>query len=39
MVPSVRTPIVFSESSLRLERASPKLGEHTGEVVRALNGQ
>ena len=39
MVPSVRTPIVFSESTLRLERASPKLGEHTGEVVRALNGQ
>lgn len=39
MVPSVRTPIVFSESSLRLERASPKLGEHTGEVVRARNGQ
>ena len=39
MVPSVRTPIVFSDSTLRLERASPKLGEHTGEVVRALNGQ
>jgi crotonobetainyl-CoA:carnitine CoA-transferase CaiB-like acyl-CoA transferase len=39
MVPSVRTPIMFSESSLRLERASPKLGKHTGEVVRALNGQ
>lgn len=39
MVPSVRTPIVFSESTLRLEQASPKLGEHTGEVVRALNGQ
>ena len=39
MVPSVRTPIVFSDSTLRLERASPKLGEHTGEVVRARNGQ
>ncbi len=33
MVPSVRTPIVFSESTLKLERASPKLGEHTGEVA------
>jgi crotonobetainyl-CoA:carnitine CoA-transferase CaiB-like acyl-CoA transferase len=39
MVPSVRTPIVFSESTLRLERASPKLGEHTGEVVRSSKGQ
>ncbi len=39
MVPSVRTPIVFSESTLRLERASPKLGEHTGEVVRSGKGQ
>ncbi len=38
MVPSVRTPIVFSESTLKLERASPKLGEHTDEVVRGLKG-
>ena len=33
MVPSVRTPIVFSESTLKLDRASPRLGEHTDEVV------
>ena len=38
MVPSVRTPIVFSESTLKLERASPKLGEHTDDVVRNLKG-
>lgn len=38
MVPSVRTPIVFSESTLKLERASPKLGEHTDEVVRNIKG-
>jgi len=38
MVPSVRTPIVFSESTLKLERASPKLGEHTDDVVLSLKG-
>ena len=38
MVPSVRTPIVFSESTLKLERASPKLGEHSDEVVRRFKG-
>ena len=33
MVPSVRTPIDFSESTLKLERASPALGEHTEAVL------
>lgn len=32
-VSSVRTPIVFSNSELRLERAAPRLGEHTEEVL------
>jgi crotonobetainyl-CoA:carnitine CoA-transferase CaiB-like acyl-CoA transferase len=32
-VPSVRTPIRFSESGLRLERAAPRLGEHSAEVL------
>jgi crotonobetainyl-CoA:carnitine CoA-transferase CaiB-like acyl-CoA transferase len=36
MVPSVRTPITFSESTLKLERASPSLGEHSDEVLGAL---
>jgi crotonobetainyl-CoA:carnitine CoA-transferase CaiB-like acyl-CoA transferase len=35
-VPGLRTPIVLSESQLRLERASPRLGEHTAEVAREL---
>jgi crotonobetainyl-CoA:carnitine CoA-transferase CaiB-like acyl-CoA transferase len=38
MVPSVRTPITFSESTLKLERASPALGEHSDEVLRGLKG-
>ena len=33
LVPSVRTPISFSESTLKLERASPALGEHTDDVL------
>lgn len=37
-VPSVRTPILFSGSTLKLEKASPKLGEHTDDIVRALKG-
>jgi len=32
-VPSVRTPIVFSESGLNLSRPSPAVGEHTDEVL------
>ncbi len=32
-VPGLRTPITFSESSLALDRASLRLGEHTDEVL------
>jgi crotonobetainyl-CoA:carnitine CoA-transferase CaiB-like acyl-CoA transferase len=32
-VPSIRTPIRFSESKLELSRPSPRLGEHTSEVL------
>ncbi|MGB7204991.1 MAG: CaiB/BaiF CoA-transferase family protein [Anderseniella sp.] len=39
MVPSVRTPIVFSESTLKLDKASPKLGEHTQEVMASLKSR
>ena len=35
-MPGVRTPLVFSESSLALDRASPRLGEHTEEVLQEL---
>lgn len=35
-MPTVRTPIVFSASSLRLERAAPLLGAHTEELRREL---
>jgi crotonobetainyl-CoA:carnitine CoA-transferase CaiB-like acyl-CoA transferase len=36
-VPGVRTPIVFSAAELALDRAAPKLGEHTEEVLAELN--
>ncbi|WP_417693235.1 CaiB/BaiF CoA transferase family protein [Roseibium sp.] len=32
-VPSVRTPLKFSDSELVLQRAAPKLGEHTDEIL------
>jgi len=32
-VPSVRTPIMFSGSRLMLERAAPRLGEHSEEIL------
>jgi crotonobetainyl-CoA:carnitine CoA-transferase CaiB-like acyl-CoA transferase len=35
-VPSVRTPIMFSEARLALRRASPRLGEHTSEILDEL---
>jgi len=35
-IPAVRTPICFSNASLVLERASPRLGEHTQEVAREI---
>lgn len=34
--PSVRTPLTFSDSELVLERAAPKLGEHTDEILKEL---
>jgi len=35
-VPGVRTPILFSGATLALGRASPRLGEHTDEVLRRI---
>jgi crotonobetainyl-CoA:carnitine CoA-transferase CaiB-like acyl-CoA transferase len=35
-VPSVRTPIQFSAAELSLGRASPRLGEHTAEILEEL---
>jgi len=35
-IPSVRTPITFSESDLVLEHAAPALGEHTEEILREI---
>jgi crotonobetainyl-CoA:carnitine CoA-transferase CaiB-like acyl-CoA transferase len=35
-IPSVRTPIVFSNAQLALQRPSPRLGEHTAEVMREV---
>jgi len=32
-VPGIRTPIQFSEATLSLKRPSPRLGEHTAEVL------
>ncbi|MFZ0486908.1 MAG: CaiB/BaiF CoA-transferase family protein [Arenicellales bacterium] len=32
-VPTVRTPIVFSQCELKLERAAPRLGENSAEVL------
>ncbi|MGO4437769.1 CaiB/BaiF CoA transferase family protein [Rhizobium sp. RAF56] len=36
-IPSVRTPIVLSETPLRYTRPSPRLGEHQEEVLAELN--
>jgi crotonobetainyl-CoA:carnitine CoA-transferase CaiB-like acyl-CoA transferase len=35
-VPAVRTPIVFSDAELALRRSSPRLGEHTDEILAEL---
>lgn len=36
VLPSVRTPIVLSATSLVYERPSPRLGEHTAEIIAEL---
>ncbi|MEZ5780779.1 MAG: CaiB/BaiF CoA-transferase family protein [Rhizobiaceae bacterium] len=36
MLPSVRAPIVMSETPLAYERPSPRLGEHTDEILAEL---
>jgi crotonobetainyl-CoA:carnitine CoA-transferase CaiB-like acyl-CoA transferase len=35
-IPGVRTPIVMSETPLRYEHPSPRLGEHTDDVRAAI---
>jgi len=35
-VPSIRTPIQFSGAQLSLQRAAPRLGEHTAEILEEL---
>ncbi|MGX5665136.1 CaiB/BaiF CoA transferase family protein [Rhizobium daejeonense] len=35
-IPSVRTPIVLSETPLRYERPSPRVGEHRDEILAEL---
>ena len=36
VIPGVRNPIVLSETPLRYERPSPRLGEHTDEILAEL---
>ena len=36
VIPSVRTPIVFSDARLALQRPSPRLGQHTIDVKKEL---
>ncbi|MDQ1198945.1 CaiB/BaiF CoA-transferase family protein [Agrobacterium sp. SORGH_AS 787] len=37
VIPGVRTPIVLSETPLRYDRPSPRLGEHQAEVLAELD--
>ena len=37
VIPSVRTPIVLSETPLAYNKPSPALGEHTAEILAELN--
>ncbi len=37
-VPGLRTPIRFSDADLKLDRRSPKLGEHSAEIRAELDG-
>ena len=36
VIPTVRTPIQFSGAELQLQRPSPRLGEHTAEILAEL---
>src|SRR5690606_30115458 len=38
-LPSVRAPMVMSKTPLSYERPSPRLGEHTEEILRELKGK
>jgi crotonobetainyl-CoA:carnitine CoA-transferase CaiB-like acyl-CoA transferase len=35
-IPGVRTPIVIDGEPMAAERAAPRLGEHTAEILREL---
>jgi len=37
IIPGVRSPIVLSETPLAYHRPSPKIGEHTDEILAELN--
>lgn len=37
MIPGVRTPVIMSETPLAYDKPSPRLGEHTHEVLEELN--
>jgi crotonobetainyl-CoA:carnitine CoA-transferase CaiB-like acyl-CoA transferase len=39
VLPSVRAPMLMSQTSLSYERPSPRLGEHTEEILRELDGR
>ncbi|MGN6769667.1 MAG: CaiB/BaiF CoA transferase family protein [Rhizobiaceae bacterium] len=39
VLPSVRAPMLMSRTPLSYERPSPRLGEHTEEVLRELDGR
>jgi crotonobetainyl-CoA:carnitine CoA-transferase CaiB-like acyl-CoA transferase len=39
LLPSVRAPMVMSETPLTYERPSPRLGEHTEEILAELEGK
>jgi crotonobetainyl-CoA:carnitine CoA-transferase CaiB-like acyl-CoA transferase len=36
IIPGVRTPIVLDGEPMASERASPRLGEHTAEILREI---
>jgi crotonobetainyl-CoA:carnitine CoA-transferase CaiB-like acyl-CoA transferase len=38
VLPSVRAPMLMSKTPLSYERPSPRLGEHTEEVLKELDG-